>query len=71
MNGAWFLAGAICGGIIVNVIFILKTTYGVLRIDHSNPEKDIYRLEINDLEHVSSKKRIALTVDNNANLSQE
>lgn len=44
---------------------------GVLRIDHSNPEKDMYRFEIDDLENLSKKRRIVLKIDHNADLSQK
>lgn len=44
---------------------------GVLKIDHSNPEKDVYRLEINDLDSLSKKNNIILKVDNDSNLSQK
>ena len=42
---------------------------GVLRIDRSNPEKDRYRFEIDDLNKLSTKKYIVLKVDNTADLS--
>lgn len=48
-----------------------RSAHGTLRIDHSNPEKDIYRIEIDDLDSLSRKKRVILDVDNSAVLSQE
>lgn len=47
------------------------TAYGTLRIDHSNPEKDVYRIELGDLDKLKKKRRIELTIDHNANLSQD
>lgn len=44
---------------------------GTLRIDQSNPEKDLYRFDINDLESLSKKKYIVIRVDNQADLSHE
>ena len=38
---------------------------GVLRIDQSNPEKDIYRLEIDNLDILPKKKKIVLKVSKN------
>ena len=38
---------------------------GVLRIDQSNPEKDIYRLEIDNLDILPRKKKIILKVKKN------
>ena len=65
--------------LVVSVITCAVVTYlywhrkasGKLYIDHTNPEKDIYRIAINDLDKLSKKKRIVLYVDNNAHLSQE
>lgn len=68
-----FISGAI--GVIIGSIttslFIRKKTDGVLRIDHSDPDKDVYRFDVNDLDGLSRKKRIVLKVDNNADLSQK
>lgn len=52
--------------------FSMRSIQGTLRIDHSDPEKDIYRLEISnlDLNDLSKKKKITLKVDNNADLSR-
>lgn len=57
--------------IIVRIVQDKIRTAGTLKIDHSNPEKDVYRLEIDDLEGLSKKHKIVLKVDNCANLSQE
>ena len=42
-----------------------------MRIDHSNPEKDLYKLEIDNLDNLPHKKYLILTIDNHADLSQE
>lgn len=63
--------GAIVGLIMVNIYHYMHTSSGTLRIDHSNPDKDVYRLELDDLDNLSKKKRIVLHVDNDADLSQE
>lgn len=66
-----FLIGLVAGGSIVNVIFgVYYKPEGTLRIDRSNLEKDIYRIEINDLDGLPNKKRVVLKIDNHANLSQ-
>lgn len=58
-------------GMIANELFHhLKKACGILRIDHSNPDKDTYRFEIDNLDELSKKKIIVLKVDNNADLSQ-
>lgn len=46
-------------------------TEGTLKIDSSNPDKDVYRFEIDHLDNISNKKRIVLKIDPNADLSQE
>ena len=67
----WFVIGIICGSIVTNVIFAIKSASGVLRVDRTNPEKDLYRFEINDLDAISKKKLITLRIDNHADLSQK
>ena len=57
--------------IVTMIVMYLTSARGTLRIDHSNPEKDVYRIEINNLEDLSRKKRVILDVDNSAILSQE
>ena len=57
--------------IVTMIVMYLTSARGTLRIDRSNPEKDVYRIEINNLEDLSRKKRVILDVDNSAILSQE
>ena len=57
--------------IVTMIVMYLRSARGTLRIDHSNPEKDVYRIEINNLEDLSRKKKVILDVDNSAILSQE
>lgn len=67
----WFLLGLLSGVIITIVICCLQTKRGVLKIDRSDPERDIYRLDIDDLDVLSKKKRLLLKIDNDADLSQK
>lgn len=46
-------------------------TAGTLKINRTNPDKDVYRFEIDNLDKISNKKRIVLKIDPNADLSQE
>ena len=72
MEYLFAVVGVLVGSIISNIIFSIRyRKTGTLRIDHSNPEKDIYRIEIDDLDGLSKKKHVVLKVDNNANLSQK
>ena len=57
--------------IVIQVVWRIRSASGTLRIDHSNPLKDIYRLEIDDLDKLTRKTRVVLKVDHNADLSQE
>lgn len=58
-------------GVIVGLIISRMRTYGTLRIDTSNPEKDVYKIELKDLDGLPKKKYIVLKVDPKAKLSQE
>lgn len=56
---------------ITNIVFFIKyRNVGTLRIDHSDPNKDIYRFDIDSIDDLSKRKRIVLNVDNKADLSQ-
>lgn len=66
-----FILGVITGVIITSIIYRIRSTHGVLRIDHSNLEKDVYRFDVSDLDSLSKKKRLVLKIDNNADLSQK
>lgn len=59
------------GMIINNIHYRFVGISGKLKIDHSNPEKDIYRLEIEDLDSLNKKKHVTLKVIHNADLSQK
>lgn len=61
---------ALALGFILGLIFPHKTM-GVLKIDHTNPNKDVYLFELNDLKILDKKSRIFLKVDHNADLSQK
>lgn len=65
-----FLLGALLEGLVSSAIDAIQSARGVLRIDHSNPDKDVYRIEIDDLDKLSKKKRVYLRVDHNADLRQ-
>jgi hypothetical protein len=71
MEFVYIILGMIIGSGVGILIFCLVSGSGMLRIDHSNPAKDIYRVEIEDLDILSKKKRVILKVDNHADLSQK
>ena len=65
-----FLMGMGIGIVLTSLLYITSATFGTLKIDHSDPGKDIYKLEVEDLDELSKKKRIMLKIDNHADLSQ-
>lgn len=66
-----FVAGVVLGLLIMAVVYKFQTIAGILKIDHSDPEKDVYRLDIADLDKLDKKRRVALKIDHNADLSQK
>ena len=59
------------GILTVVIISSLKPANGVLLIDSSDPEKDIYRCVVNDdLEKLRTKRKVIFKVNNHADLSQ-
>lgn len=66
-----FLGGVAIGIIVSILLNFLKTSYGVLKIDISDSEKEMYRICLDDLDDLKKKKRIMLKVDSNADLSHE
>lgn len=66
-----FIVGFILAAVIDYVIGRFDKASGVLRIDHSDPEKDTYRFEITDLGSLDKKKKIVLKIDHHADLSQK
>ena len=61
--------GLIIGGVLVRIIHIRNTAVGVLLIDHSDPERDIYQINIENLDILSKKKQVLLKVNNTAKLT--
>lgn len=61
---------AVISSVLTSLFLHLGSAHGTLRIDHSNPEKDIYRIELDNLDDLR-KKRVILYVDDHADLSQK
>lgn len=74
-----FISGMIVGAIIQSVITLAymaiymwrSCKFGTFRVDKSNPDKDIYRLDIGDLSNIHKKKTVILDIDTSADLSQK
>ena len=71
MDLIWILLAAFLGSVLTNVIYFKSTAFGTLKIDNSNPGKDVYRLDIEHLDKVSKKKYIQLKIETGADLSQK
>ena len=65
------LLGAGLGGTIVGLAQKFTQVSGTLKIDHSDPEKDVYNFEIDDLDCLSSKTKIVLKIENRFDRSQK
>ena len=48
-------------------MILKKATDGILHIDYSNPEKDLYLFEVNNLDDIENKKQIVLKVEKKEN----
>ena len=72
MDFIWIAVAAFLGSILTSIMYRV-TTGGVLNIDRSNPEKDIYRFNINEseFENLHKKRYILLKINPNANLTHE
>ena len=66
-----WVVSSLMGSIVTVLIIFLKSVRGTLRIDHSDPNKDMYRLELDDLDVLTRKKLVILDIDHHANLSQK
>lgn len=66
-----FILGVIVGATVSTIFNCVRTSYGTLMIDTSNPEKDLYRIQIDELDTLDKKHRIILDIDRNADLSQK
>ena len=66
----YFLGGFVVGVIIALVIIRLRTSTAIFRIDSSNPEHPICRLDLNNI-NLAHKSKLLLKIDHNARLTQE
>ena len=71
VNNPWvvFIVGILIGMVIATVIYNVCKTAGVLKIDYTSSDKDIYRIEIDDLSKLDHESRIILKIDHDADLS--
>ena len=56
------IAGSIGGALVATLIHLSQSSYGILRIDDTDPNKKLYRFEINDLKTLDKHDRITLKI---------
>ena len=66
-----FMFGVLAGGLLTVSLYRMRSAFGTLLIDQTDPEKDKYRLDIDNLDILSKKRRVILKIDKNADLSQD
>ena len=60
-----FLGGIVVGSLVDRIIYIKRNTYGVLEINNSNPDKDVYVMNwnnLNDLDSIPNKKYVLFKI---------
>ena len=65
-----FVVGMVIGSAIANFTINRLAAKAVLRIDHSDIERGIYRLDLNNID-LDERSHLLLKIDHNAKLSQE
>ena len=65
-----FIFGVIIGGLLA-CLFSLRMLVGTLKIDHDNPEKDVYRFEVRDIDALAKRKYVLLQVESDSHFSQK
>lgn len=66
----FYIAGVFIGSFLT-AFYILRKCSGTLKINGIDPEKDVYTIEIDDLDALTSKKHIWLRVDAKLDKSQK
>ena len=66
-----FIVGVCVGSLMTILVRERGTVMGVLLIDSSNPEKDVYRFDVGNMNNLSKKKRVILKIENDVDLSQK
>lgn len=66
-----FIVGVCVGSLMTILVRERGTVMGVLLIDSSNPDKDVYRFDVGNMNNLSKKKRVILKIENDVDLSQK
>lgn len=64
--------GVLLGSILTSLydFYHFSNAHGILRIDNSDPDKKLYRFEIDDLGDLDDASHVTLKIDHNADLSR-
>lgn len=63
MELVYVLIGVFIGSLITNILHLRIRSLGTLEINYSDPEKDLYRLVIqDDIDTLAKKKRVELKI---------
>ncbi len=66
-----YIIGVVTYAIISTVMEFVRSVWGTLNVDHSDPGKDVYRIDIDDLDCLNVKKRVILRVKHSDKHSQK
>lgn len=64
------VVGVLLGSILSNLFYHLSNAHGILRIDNSDPDKKLYRFEIDNLGDLDNASHVTLKIDHDADLSR-
>lgn len=56
------VVGMFVGALAATLVYISKSSHGILRIDDENPEKKLYSFEIDNLETLDHSTQIILKI---------
>ena len=62
--------GVLLGSILTGLFYHFSNAHGILRIDNSDPDKKLYRFEIDNLGDLDDVSHVTLKIDHNADLSR-
>jgi hypothetical protein len=66
-----FIIGVVAYAILSFIVELTRSVWGTLDVDHSKPDKDVYRINIDDLDCLNVKKRVVLRVKHSDKHSQK
>ena len=64
----------ICGvivGIVISIVWSRTHVCGTIEVDCSDPDKDVYRLVVNDFKSLTKNRILVFKVNRNAHFSRE